>query len=112
MTQKDNRTPLNFEFWIPLQWPLSTDRLVLKVYDKDKVCDEIVGSLCFSLSDLCHRAAVEGGLFTWINLVGSPVNVMGKAATLMDHNPEMGSTWKGRLLMHIECASSMQPEMR
>jgi hypothetical protein len=71
----------------------------LKIYDKDNVMDEIVGSLFFSLSDLCVRAAVEGGLLSWYNLYGSPVNVTGKNATLMDHNPEMGSTWKGRILM-------------
>jgi hypothetical protein len=74
----------------------------MKVYDHDKVVDEIVGSLFFSLSDLCQRSGKAGGMMTWMNLYGSPVNVKGKNATMMDHNPEMGSTWKGRLLMHIE----------
>lgn len=42
-------TLLEQEFWLPVQWPLSTDRFVLKVYDKDSVKDEIVGSMFFSL---------------------------------------------------------------
>lgn len=44
-----------FEFWIPLQWPLSTDRFVLKFFDSDseKVSDPILCSMHFSLRELC-----------------------------------------------------------
>lgn len=84
----------------------------MKVFDEDKVVDEIVGSLYFCISDLCKKASKVDGFLSWIDLYGSPVNSNGKNATLMDHNPELGSTWKGRILMHIECAASLQPEMR
>ena len=33
VTMENQRCPFDFEFKIPLQWPLSTDRLVLKVFD-------------------------------------------------------------------------------
>lgn len=105
--------PFNHEFWIPLQWPLSSDRLVLKVYDEDTgKADEIVGSLFFSLLDLCRRGSLEGGLMSWFNIRGSPINRIGQNATLMDHNPELGSTWKGRILMFITAEDCLQPEMR
>jgi hypothetical protein len=29
----------------------------------------------------------------------------------MNDNPEFASTWKGRVLMHISCETSLQPEM-
>ena len=96
-----------------MQWPISTDRLVLKVYDFDTgKYNEIVGSLCFSLADLCKRASHAEGLWSWINIYGSPVDSTGREALYMDNNPEKASTWKGRILMQIECATSTQPENR
>ena len=43
------------EWWLPIQWPLSSDRFVIKTYDEDKVSDEIVGSMFFSLKDLVKK---------------------------------------------------------
>ena len=30
----------------------------------------------------------------------------------MNNNPDFASTWKGRILMHVECDDAEQPEMR
>ena len=30
----------------------------------------------------------------------------------MNENPEMASTWKGRILIQVECADSDRPEMK
>lgn len=30
----------------------------------------------------------------------------------MDENPELGSSWKGRILMHVECKNADHPERR
>jgi hypothetical protein len=49
---KSQETFIEQEFWIPIQWPLASDRFVLKIYDKDNVADEIVGSMNFSLKKL------------------------------------------------------------
>jgi Ca2+-dependent lipid-binding protein len=46
---KTQETFIEQEFWLPIQWPLASDRFVLKIYDEDKVADEIVGSMNFSL---------------------------------------------------------------
>jgi Ca2+-dependent lipid-binding protein len=45
---------------LPIQWPLASDRLVLKVYDEDKVNDEIVGSMNFSLKKMITESGPEG----------------------------------------------------
>ena len=34
-TAKDNRVTIEQEFWLPVQWPMATDRLVLSVWDHD-----------------------------------------------------------------------------
>ena len=100
------------EMWIPMQLPISSDRLVLRVMDEDKVVDEIAGSLYFKLSQLMDMAATEGGFTKWMNLLGAPLNRKGEFSDLMNDNPEYASTWKGRILMQLECVDTDQPEMK
>jgi Ca2+-dependent lipid-binding protein len=52
---KTQETFIEQELWLPIQWPMATDRLVLKVYDEDKVSDEIVGSMYFSLKKIVNE---------------------------------------------------------
>jgi hypothetical protein len=49
---------------------------------------------------------------SWFNVQGSPVDSRGQNAKLMDENPEVGSTWKGRILMDFACESCLLPEMK
>lgn len=81
---------------------MASDRLVLKLWDEDNVTDEIVGSMFFSLKKIVNECGGNGTL-TWTNLYGSPLGVSGKNTDRMNENPELASTWKGRLLMHISC---------
>lgn len=46
----------------------------------------------------------------WHNLYGCPVKVGGDASDMMNENPEIASTWKGRILLHIDCEDSQHPE--
>jgi len=64
------------EFWVPLTWPLSLDRMIIKVFDEDKIHDEIVGSLYFSLKELV-KGGSGGGFYCWYNIYGSPLGVSG-----------------------------------
>lgn len=73
---KSQETFIEQEFWLPIQWPMATDRLVLKVYDEDKVSDEIVGSMYFSLKKIVSEIGPEGKLL-WRNLYGSPLGCSG-----------------------------------
>lgn len=39
--------------WLPIQWPVASNRLIFKVYDYDKAgSDELVGSMTFSIKDI------------------------------------------------------------
>lgn len=60
---------------------------------------EIVGSMYFSLKKLIAEGAVENGKFFWHNMYGAPEGYMGKTCDLMNEQPELGSAWKGRILM-------------
>ena len=42
---------------IPVQWPVASDRLVIKLYDYDKVGDEIVGSMIFSIKEIVNTCS-------------------------------------------------------
>ena len=48
----------------------------------------------------------------WTNLYGSPLGCSGANTNLMNDNPEMASTWKGRLLMHFSSFDTKHPEMK
>ena len=116
VTSKGDVAAIAQEWWLPIQWPLSSDRLVIKIYDEDKAIDEMVGSMFFSLKDLVKKGEQIGGYFYWQNLYGapkdSPVNYSGPNVDMMNENPELASTWMGRCLMHLECADSKHPERK
>ena len=90
---------------------MATDRLILKVYDEDKISDEIVGSMNFSLKNIVNNMG-ENGILVWKNLYGSPMGCSGQNTNLMNENPEMASFWKGRILMHISSYDVKNPEMK
>ena len=112
VTAKNDVAAIAQEWWLPIQWPLASDRLIMQVYDEDKVKDEIVGSMFFSLKDLVGKGEQPGGYFYWQNLWGAPKGYMGGNVDLMDENPELASAWMGRCLMHIECQDSKHPERK
>jgi hypothetical protein len=90
---------------------MATDRLVLKIYDEDKISDEIVGSMNFSLKQIVNDSGPDG-LLIWKNLYGSPMGCSGQNTAMMNENPEMASFWKGRILMHISSFDVKNPEMK
>jgi hypothetical protein len=73
-----------------------SSRIVMKLYDEDKISDEIVGSFIFNIKDCIGN---RNGLFFWKNIYGSPLGCSGENTNLMNANPEMASNWKGRILM-------------
>ncbi len=110
-TKNTHETFIEQEFWLPIQWPLASDRLVLKVFDKDTVKDEIVGSMFFSLKNMINEAGDRGSL-KWFNLYGSPIGCRGENTKKMNMYPEFASTWKGRILIHTSCIDTKNPEMK
>lgn len=69
---------------------------MMKLFDKDAINDEIVGSMLFNLKECIGNL---NGKFFWKNVYGSPLNCSGPNTDMMNANPEVASTWKGRILM-------------
>lgn len=90
---------------------MATDRLVLKVFDEDKLNDESVGSMYFSVKNIVKDIGSEGKLL-WRNLYGSPLGCSGDNTERMNDFPEIASTWKGRILTHISIYDTKSPEMK
>ena len=71
-------------------------KLKMKLWDEDKLADEIVGSFSFNLKSMI---ADQNGMYFWKNIYGSPLDVMGDTKKAMNENPDIASTWKGRMLI-------------
>ena len=71
-------------------------KLTMKLYDEDKINDEIVGSLLFNLKDCIGK---KNGTFFWKNVYGAPVGYSGENCKMMNANPDVASCWKGRVLV-------------
>jgi len=90
-TAKNDVAAIEHEIWLPIQWPLASDRLLLQLYDEDKMSKEIVGSMYFSLKSLLEEGSVPGGKYFWQNMYGSPMGYSGTVCDLMNDQPELGS---------------------
>ena len=66
----------------------------------------------FSLKKMIAEGSVPGGRFYWQNLYGAPNGYSGSVCDLMNEQPEMGSSWKGRILMQIEATDAKHPERK
>ena len=107
---KDNLVVWDQEMWLPIQWPVASNRLVLKLYDYDKAgSDELVGCMVFSIKDIVN---IQGGEFNWINLYGAPPDRSGENTRKMNDSPEFASTWKGRILVHYSAEDTKNPELK
>jgi hypothetical protein len=89
----------NQEFLLPCQLPIMASKLKMKLWDEDKLADEIVGSFSFNLKEMIQMIQENKLSYFWKNIYGSPLNVSGETKKAMNENPEIASTWKGRLLM-------------
>lgn len=103
----------NQVFKIPLQWPVTMDKLRVGVWDEDVGSkDEIVGTIILSLKEIkkaCEDS--KGGFFRWLNIYGAHQGLVeGPNMKEMNRNPEVASKWKGRVLMHLHIADSLTPE--
>ena len=98
--------------YIPITWPVATDRLVFKVYDYDAAgSDELVASMIFSIKKLVKEAG-DTGTYAWLNFYGAPKDKSGKNSDLMNNNPEYASQWKGRCLVHFSAVDVKEPCMK
>lgn len=54
----------------------------------------------------------RNGRFFWKNIYGAPLDTSGDTANSMNENPELGSLWKGRILMQIIAEKTEKPVRR
>jgi len=55
---------------------------------------------------------IKNGRFFWKNIYGAPLDKSGKNAESMNENPELGSLWKGRVLMQVFAEKTEKPVFR
>lgn len=95
---------------LPIQWPVASNRLVFGLYDYDSAgSDELVASMIFSIKEIVKE---PGAKFKWLNLFGAPLDCSGDNTKRMNNNPELASTWKGRLLVQFYSEDTKHPEMK
>jgi len=79
----------------------------LTVYDYDLLsASDIVGSTIFMKDKIMKH---EYKRFYWMNLYGSNVNGSTTYAQLMNSQADLGSWWKGRVLMKVDCKETENP---
>lgn len=112
VTQKDNEVWWNQEIWLPAQMPIVSSRLIMKLFDKDKLNDEIVGSLKFDLKQYIEMAERgEDFPFYWHDIYGAHKGYGGTVTDQMNNNPEVASFWKGRILIQVSAAKTDNPQL-
>ena len=84
----------------------------MKLFDEDKISDEIVGSMLFNLREIVGKGAKKNGKFFWKNIYGAPLGRMGDNVKQMNANPEGASTWKGRILIQVEAFETEKPVLK
>ena len=91
---------------IPVSVPAVSQKIVMIIKDKDVGTDDIVGSIELRINDILNNKYSE---LTYINIYGSPLNKRGGYFDQMNYNAEVGSRWKGRILMKIDIADVDSP---
>ena len=51
----------------------------------------------------------KNGRIFWKNVYGAPLDKSNAAAENMNENPELGSLWKGRILMQVYAVKTEKP---
>jgi hypothetical protein len=108
VTMKNDIVFWDQEFLLPQSLPIMTGRIKMELYDEDRVNDEIVGSMLFNAKEI---TTYLNGKFIWKNIYGAPLDCSGENTNLMNHNPDMASTWKGRILMQVVADKVEKPEI-
>ncbi len=69
------------------------------------------GSIFFNLKEIVHNALKNNfeDVIFWKNIYGSPLGTHGGQTLIMNNNPELGSTWKGRVLMQVHVEKTEKP---
>jgi hypothetical protein len=65
--------------------------------------------MLFNLKECIAAMEKYKGSCFWKNIYGSPIDCSGSNTDMMNENPEIASTWKGRILMQVLAYKTEKP---
>ena len=92
----------------PVSVPTVSQKVILFIKDKDIDKDDLVGSIEIDINDIIGEENKYKEL-KFIDIYGAPYNKKGKMYDLMNNNAEIGSKWRGRILIKIEYQNADSP---
>lgn len=106
---KDNILIWNEMLSIPVSFPIVSQKICCSIWDHDKLGDDIIGSFEINVNDILGGQYDQ---FRYINIYGAPLNCSGPSTNMMNENSEIGSLWKGKLLVRAEYKKTEFPKAR
>lgn len=99
-------------FQLGVQWPSAQDRLLLRLFDEDILSgDDAIGSIMFSIKDIISNYdGPDKDALIWQNIYGAPATCSNDFATVMNEQAELGSDWKGRVLLYLSVQDTKYPQ--
>jgi hypothetical protein len=89
-------------------YPVVSQKLLFSVWDRDdyQINDDVVGCFEVDVKDILNHKFSE---FTAFNLYGPPINTKGPFKEKMIKNPEIGSCWRGNIMLKIDWNDTETP---
>lgn len=91
-------------------YPVISQKILLSVWDRDEIQykgDDIVGCFEINVKDVMLNKYSD---FTFINLYGPPMESSGVFRDKMINNPEIGSCWRGGIMIKIDWCDTDTPQ--
>lgn len=105
---KDNIVVWNENIMLPFVFPTTSEKIIIKVLDEDIGSNDIIGTIEINIHD------VMNGIFAsphYFSIYGGPTTTSGKFTDLMNENAEIGSIWKGRVMMSLTAIETALPKI-
>jgi hypothetical protein len=91
---------------IPINYPVVSQKIVMSIWDKDPLRSDIIGSFELDVNEILDKKYEN---FRWIPIYGAP-DKSGLYTEKMNANPEIGSMWKGRILLKVDHKKTDNPK--
>ncbi len=108
ITQQNDIVEWNEIVDFPVSVPTVSQKIILFIKDKDIDKDDLIGSIEIDINDIIGEEN-KYKEFKFIDIYGAPYNKRGKIYDLMNNNAEIGSKWRGRILLKIEYQNADSP---
>lgn len=105
---KDNLVIWNECLNLPFTYPCTSEKIIFKIYDEDLGSNDLIGAFEVNIIDIIANKYLNPVYF---NVYGGPATTSGKFTDLMNENPEVGSNWKGRVLLTLKALDTTEPKM-